>query len=314
MPEEHTISETGSDDEPTVETGDPATERQKEADARAARPPVRSRRAVLSGTAAGAIGVGAGLLLGRLGVGPDRALSGSVLERADSADSGMKIARYGTRRVVWSVEVAEPVAAITFDDGPDPQFTPRILAALDAAGVKATFNVMGYNGVHHASLLKEVVAAGHELGNHTWSHQDLSFETEQKTRDEIVRCKDEIGALLGIPFASFRPPRGKLNGSGFRVCAELGYDVYIWSVARGPSKVHTSAEVADFIGTNMQPGDVLGLHDSIGRGVFAPDSSQARQLRERREVEVKALPEVLARVADKGISLVPATVLSAKAI
>ena len=51
-----------------------------------------------------------------------------------------------------------------------------------------------------------------------------------------------------------------------------------------------------------------------GRGVFAPDSSQARQLRERREVEVKALPEVLARVADKGISLVPATVLSAKAI
>ena len=241
-------------------------------------------------------------------------LAGPTLEAADSADRGMKIARYGTQRVVWSVTVSEPIAAITFDDGPDPEFTPRILDALDAAGVKATFNIMGYNGVKHHSLLKEVVAAGHEIGNHTWSHQDLSFETEKKTRDEIVRCKDEIEAVLGQPFTSFRPPRGKLAGSGFRICAELAYDVYIWSVARGPGDKHEPSAVAEFIGSNLEPGDVIGLHESIGRGVFDPHAAFAQALRERREVEVKALPEVLSRAADKGITLMPATVLSSKAV
>ncbi|WP_228389486.1 polysaccharide deacetylase family protein [Cumulibacter manganitolerans] len=274
-----------------------------------------SRRQILTASAAAALAAGAGVALGRAepsATAPRAGLSGPALEVAESVDSGMRIARYGTQRVVWSVPVTEPVAAITFDDGPDPEFTPRILDALSAAGVTATFNVLGYNGVRHPSLLKEIVAAGHEIANHTWSHLDLAYLAEPAVRAEIVRCKDEIGAVTGIPFASFRPPRGELGGAGFRICAELGYDVYIWSVARGPGNEQSPARVAEYVAESLQPGDVLGLHDGIGHSALAPHTATAAALRARREVEVRALPELLRRTADKGIQLTSAGALSAK--
>ena len=66
---------------------------------------------------------------------------------------------------------------MTFDDGPDPELTPRILAVLARYDVRATFNVVGYNAVRHCDLIRALVDGGHELGNHTWSHQDLAFQS-----------------------------------------------------------------------------------------------------------------------------------------
>ena len=216
------------------------------------------------------------------------------------------MARLGTRRVVWNTTVTEPVAAITFDDGPTPDYTPRILDALAQAGVTATFNVMGWNGVHHADVLRDVVAAGHEIGNHTWTHRDLTTLDQRQTRDEMVRCKDEVEALLGQPFTSFRPPRGELTGYALRVAAELGYDTFIWSVTRGPGDKKEVTEIEDYMGQTVGAGDVLGLHDGIGRGTFDPQAAFAVALAERRDLETRALPTALQQIADRGITLVSA--------
>jgi peptidoglycan/xylan/chitin deacetylase (PgdA/CDA1 family) len=273
-----------------------------------------TRRRVLIGAGAGIAGLAVGAAGGALVADQDDEVRAGATARAEkrfleaggAADEGEGVARLGTRRVVWSTTVTEPVAAITFDDGPTPDYTPRILDALARAGVTATFNVMGWNGVHHPDVLRDVVDAGHEIGNHTWDHRDLTTLTQQETREELVRCKDEIEALLGRPFTSFRPPRGELTGYALRVAAELGYDTFVWSVTRGPGDKKEVAEIEDYMGQTVQAGDVLGLHDGIGRGTFDPQAAFAVALAERRELEVRALPSALRQIADRGITLLSA--------
>jgi peptidoglycan-N-acetylglucosamine deacetylase len=281
-----------------------------------------TRRRFLLTAGAGAAGVAVGAAGGALVATEDddvrrRAAARAeqrFLEAGGAADEGEGVARLGTRRVVWNTTVTEPVAAITFDDGPTPEYTPRILDALEAAGVTATFNVMGWNGVQHADVLRDVVAAGHEIGNHTWTHRDLTTLTQRQTRDELVRCKDEVEALLGQPFTSFRPPRGELTGYALRIAAELGYDTFIWSVTRGPGDKKEVTEIGDYMGQTVQAGDVLGLHDGIGRGTFDPQAAFAVALAERRDLETRALPAALQQIADRGITLVSANRLLERSV
>jgi peptidoglycan/xylan/chitin deacetylase (PgdA/CDA1 family) len=281
---------------------------------------VSTRRQFLVAAGSGAAGLAVGATTAAVLTGDDDAVrdraSAVAQERfreaGGAADVGERVARLGTHRIIWSTTVTEPIAALTFDDGPTPEYTPRILAALADAGVTATFNVMGWNGVHHADVLRDVVAAGHEIGNHTWGHRDLTTVDARQTREELVRCKEEVEALLGRPFTSFRPPRGELTGYALRVAAELGYDTYIWSVTRGPGNSTSAAEIGAYLGGTIVPGDVLGLHDGIGRGTFAPASSFARALADRRELEVRALPAALAGIADRGITLMPANAMLAR--
>jgi len=228
------------------------------------------------------------------------------MEAGGAADEGESVARLGTHRVVWNTTVSSPIACISFDDGPTPEYTPRILEALATAGVTATFNIMGHNAVQHPDLLREVLAAGHEIGNHTWDHKDLTTLTAAETREELVRCRDEVAALVDAPFTSFRPPRGEITGYALRVAAELGYDTYIWSVTRGPGDKKEVTEIGDYMGQTVIAGDVLGLHDGIGRGTFDPDASFAKALAQRRELEVQALPSALQQIADRGITLMSA--------
>jgi peptidoglycan-N-acetylglucosamine deacetylase len=283
---------------------------------------VATRRQFLIGAGGGAAGLAVGLTAGTLlaedddevRTGATTAAQRKFMEAGGAVDAGEAVARLGTRRVVWSTSVTDPIAAITFDDGPTPEFTPRILTALADAGVTATFNVMGWNGVHHPDLLREVVAAGHEIGNHTWDHRDLTTLDAHETREELLRCKEEVEAVIGRPFTSFRPPRGELTGYALRVAAELGYDTYVWSVTRGPGNSTSADEIADYLGRTVTAGDVLGLHDGIGEGTFDPQAAFARALSERRELEVRALPAALGQVADRGITLMSANALLARSI
>lgn len=230
-----------------------------------------------------------------------------VREAAGAADRYGRPVRVGARRVIWSTTSAGPDAAITFDDGPTPQYTPRILDALAAAGVHATFNVIGYNAVQHADLTREIIAQGHEIGNHTWSHEDQTTLGAAEIRREIVRCKDEVEQLIQRPLVGFRPPRGELTGHAVLVAAQLGYDVFLWSVTRGPSGTSTVAIVEDYLASTVQAGDIIDLHDGLGRGTFSPTAAFAHALAARREVEVRALPGALRRIADRGIHLTTAS-------
>jgi len=271
-----------------------------------------TRRDFVLGAAAGAVGVaggaaGASLLAEDVGEVRARATVAAerrFLETSGAAGESSEVERLGAHRVLWSLTTTQPLVALTFDDGPTPEYTPRILDALAAVGATATFNVMGYNAVQHPDLLRQLVAAGHEIGNHTWTHEDLSRLTPEETREQIVRCAREVEDIVDRAITSFRPPRGELTGAALRICAELGYEVRLWSCSRGPGDSSDPREVARYVGNTPLAGDLVGLHDGIGRGTFNPGTAFAVTLPARREVEVRALPEVLARLTDPGLSVV----------
>ena len=263
------------------------------------------RRTFLAGgvAAVGALAGGPALL--------DRRDDRQGRELNASAVPGEPGQRLGQQRLIWSVATARPLAALTFDDGPDPELTPRILEVLAEHGVQATFNVMGWNALRHPDLVRELVAAGHELGNHTWSHQDLAFQSALQTRRQLERGREAIEQTAGVRPRFFRPPRGNLTGSAIASAAELGYDVLLWSVTRGGAGVGTPASVADHLARTVAPGDVVALHDGIGRGTFDPRGSGADRLRARRLVEVQALPAAVERLLGRGLRLVTVSALLA---
>jgi peptidoglycan/xylan/chitin deacetylase (PgdA/CDA1 family) len=155
------------------------------------------------------------------------------------------------------------------------------------------------------------VAAGHELGNHTWTHQDLAFQSALQTRRQLEWGREAIERTAGVRPRFFRPPRGNLTGSAIEAAAELGYDVLLWSVTRGGAGVGTPDAVAEHLARTVAPGDVVALHDGIGRGTFHPRAAGAEELRARRLVEVQALPAALAGVLGRGLRLVTVSALLA---
>lgn len=266
------------------------------------------------------LGMGSGVAVAALGTGTAAAAVGrhAAAEDARTRESAGAAAPYGpplrmgARRVIWSTTPAGPYAAITFDDGPTPEYTPRVLDALAAAGVRATFIVMGYNAARHPDLLREIVAQGHEIGNHSWSHLDHTTIDAATIRQEIQRCTDEVEQLIQRPLVGFRPPRGALTGYGLLVAAELGYDVFMWSVAGGKKGISPRQVAEEHLVSTVQTGDIICLHDGLGRGTFSPDEPFARKLAARREVEVAALPGALRRISDRGIRLTTVTDLVAR--
>jgi len=271
-----------------------------------------TRRQLLLGAGAGAAGVALGAGgFELLPSGARAAVLGEaqLRENAGAAGPYVEPGRLGTRQVIWSTRPVGPYAAISFDDGPDPQFTPRILDALAAAGVRATFFTMGWPAVRHPDLVRAVLADGHEIGNHTWSHLDQTTLDAPEIRAEIVRCKDTLEGIIHKPLVGFRPPRGELTGYALMECARLGYDTYMWSVTRGPAGISTPKDVSHYVASTVEPGDIVDLHDGIGRGTFDPTASFAKALAARREVEVRALPSALAGLAARGIALTTVTEL-----
>ena len=263
------------------------------------------RRVFLGGWVAAVAGLASGPTL------LDRRDERQVRELDASAVPGGPGQRLGQLRLIWSVSTSQPLAALTFDDGPDPELTPRILEVLAKHGVQATFNMMGWNALQHPDLVRAVVAAGHELGNHTWTHQDLAFESAGQTRRQLERGREAIEQTAGVRPRFFRPPRGNLTGSAIQSAAGLGYDLLLWSVTRGGAGVGTPATVADHLARTVAPGDVVALHDGIGRGTFHPREPGAHQLRARRLVEVQALPAAVQGLLGRGLRLVTVSALLA---
>ncbi len=261
---------------------------------------VLSRRGFLAGAAAGV----ASLTTGGVTLGFDRRSEAQSRELDGSAGPGGWPHALGQRRLVWSVPTTLPLVALTFDDGPDPELTPGVLEALADHHARATFNMMGWNAGRHPHLVQMVVDAGHELGNHTWTHLDLTGQSASQTRHQLDLGLRAIETAAGVRPRWFRPPRGNLTGAAVCAAAELGQDLLLWSIDRGPQGTSTPAAVADHLARVTGPGDVVGLHDGIGRGTFDPDGRLARRLRARRLVELAALPTALRRLQARGVRLV----------
>ncbi|WP_305788699.1 polysaccharide deacetylase family protein [Symbioplanes lichenis] len=120
--------------------------------------------------------------------------------------------------------------ALTFDDGPDPAYTPQVLHILRKHHIKATFFVIGQQAHDFPDLVKSIAGEGHAVGTHTWSHQDVSRMPAGRARTEIGRAVDTVAATLGPIPHLFRAPYGSWSPTAFKVCAALGQTSVAWDV------------------------------------------------------------------------------------
>jgi peptidoglycan/xylan/chitin deacetylase (PgdA/CDA1 family) len=160
--------------------------------------------------------------------------------------------------------------ALTFDDGPDPVYTPQILDALSRAGAVATFCMIGVNVTRHPELVRAVLARGMRLCDHTVSHdEDLDKRSEQRVAAEIAGCWSDlqVAADADVPVPYFRAPGGSWSDLMRQVAARQGMKPLSWSV---DSRDWTSPGTARIVATvqqTVQPGAVVLLHDGGGKRV-----------------------------------------------
>lgn len=234
---------------------------------------------------------------------------GTVASRALGGDDGLATAArsapgLGMRRIVWSVATDEPVVALTFDDGPDPDLTPGLLDTLDRYGVPASFMLVGARVAAAPDLVRRAVASGHEIGNHTYSHRSLATLDRDEVAEELERTAEVLAATVpDAPVRWFRPPRGILTGAGAQAAGGHGYDTLMWSCTRGPTVTTAPAGVAAYVSEHLTPGTIVCLHDGLGAAGFN-GGRMARELRTKRRVELLALPLLLEAALDRGVRFV----------
>jgi peptidoglycan/xylan/chitin deacetylase (PgdA/CDA1 family) len=119
--------------------------------------------------------------------------------------------------------------ALTFDDGPNPAWTQRLLEILGRFGVKATFFLVGRYARQEAGLVRSIVDAGHLVGNHSWSHPDLSLSAGRRIREELAGTSDALEQISGRPVRYFRPPFGARRPYVLRAARELGLTAVMWN-------------------------------------------------------------------------------------
>lgn len=155
---------------------------------------------------------------------------------------------------------------LTFDDGPDPDVTPRLLGLLGRHGAPATFFVTGARAQRYPGLIRELLARGHTLGNHSYHHDPLlMLRSRARLREEIARTQEVLSAFAVRPLV-FRPPVGITNPRLAGILRELGLTCVMFSCRACDRGNRRIGRLADTILKKVRPGDIILLHDVTPRG------------------------------------------------
>lgn len=196
---------------------------------------------------------------------------------------------------VFNVDVAEPLVGLTFDDGPDPRYTPQVLDVLDQHAAKATFFLVGVNAAAHPELVAQQLGGGHTLGNHTYDHVELERLDEAHVRSEIDRGAMAIEGAGGPPLRLFRPPKGYTDTAVGVLADARRYRTIFWDVCLERYIGHHG--IVGGVRTaldRVRPGSIIVAHD--GGHVLAPHHPYLNRSR-----TVQALPLLLSGLAERGL-------------
>jgi peptidoglycan/xylan/chitin deacetylase (PgdA/CDA1 family) len=167
---------------------------------------------------------------------------------------------------ISSIATAERVAALTFDDGPDPDATPRLLEVLEGHRARATFFMVGKAAQRHPDLVHRVAAGGHVIGNHSWDHPSLPLLSGKERRMQIHACARAL-TPYGRPL--FRAPYGHLSAPLSLEAMMLGYQVIGWSGNGQDWLDHDAQVIFERLIQKLHPGGIIVLHDALYHAVAA---------------------------------------------
>jgi peptidoglycan-N-acetylglucosamine deacetylase len=152
--------------------------------------------------------------------------------------------------------------ALTFDDGPNDPYTLQLLELLSQNNVKATFFLIGKYVDQRPDIVREIVAAGHIVANHTYTHPNLIFQSQAQFRDELSRCERALDDAVGENHAPlFRPPFGGRRPAVFRTLKKFGLAPVLWNVTAYDWKAKSAEEIERNVTRQVRGGDVILLHD-----------------------------------------------------
>ncbi|MBQ7209776.1 MAG: polysaccharide deacetylase family protein [Paludibacteraceae bacterium] len=164
--------------------------------------------------------------------------------------------------VVWRGDVAARVVYLTFDDGPIPEVTPRVLDILGYYGIKATFFCVGENVVKHADIFQRMIAEGHAVGNHTYNHL-AGWQTPTDKYLLNVEKAQEAMLAQGADTNLFRPPYGRMRFSQKKVLKDK-YQIVLWDVlTHDYNSSYTPQKILDVVRRYTRNGSIINFHDSL---------------------------------------------------
>lgn len=163
--------------------------------------------------------------------------------------------------------------ALTYDDGPNDPHTLRLLEVLAKHNVKATFFLIGRYTKQRPDIAREIVQAGHIVGNHTFTHPLLTFKSAPEIRQELSACRSALEDAIGQHSNLFRPPFGGRRPAVLRIARELGLEPIMWNVTGYDWTAPPSAVIEQKVRKQIRGGDVILLHDG-GHKQMGADRSQ----------------------------------------
>lgn len=179
--------------------------------------------------------------------------------------------------------------ALTFDDGPMPQMTSKVLDVLKKNKIKATFFVVGKQVEENPNLLIQIVQDGHAVGNHSWSHQYFQYSTSAAA-SELDKTSTLVYNLTGVKISLFRPPAGILTNGLVSYANQNNYATVMWSVDSKDWRYyrHSPQALIDSVLKEAKPGGIILLHDGGGD----------------RSTTIEALPKIITELKKRGYDFV----------
>lgn len=232
---------------------------------------------------------------------------------ADSIYVGqwLKVPKSGRSSYVWNIPdlmaqhpgkvflqgtTSRPQIALTFDDGPDTEYTPQILDILGEMGVKATFFLKGVNIPGREWVVTRMIREGHLVANHSYSHPNLRKLSPEQIGTEVQKTETLVERITGRKTALLRPPYGEMSAEGLNSLVTAGYSMVNWSVDSGDWQADHGEQVLQNILAQTKAGSIILMHSAGGAGQNLTPT-------------VEALKELIITLQNRGYEIVPLTSL-----
>lgn len=184
-------------------------------------------------------------------------------------------------------------AALTFDDGPHPGFTDRLIQTLGDNGVHATFFVVGKQAALHPNLVEKIFEAGHELANHSYTHRDLRTLQDRDLSEELDKTHRLVESITDQKMRFFRPPGGQYNERVIKEATDLNYTMALWTVLPSDHAQPPASVIVDKVVKGVKDNAIILLHSGV-------------------ENTLTALPEIISVLKAEGYVFVTLSELSAQ--